>query len=40
MNALQTCVVKQLETCVDTTPANLIESMFKFIRKETVCKAH
>lgn len=38
MNALQLCVVKQLEKCEESTPANFVESMFKFVRKETVCK--
>jgi len=32
------CTVKVLEKCEDITPANIIESMFKFIKKnETVC---
>lgn len=37
MDALQTCVVEHLETCKESTPANLVESMFKFVRNETVC---
>lgn len=37
MNALQRCVVKELETCEESTPANLVESMFKFVRNETPC---
>lgn len=37
MDALQVCVVKHLEKCEESTPANLVESMFKFVRNETVC---
>lgn len=37
MDALQICVVKHLEKCEESTPANLVESMFKFVRNETVC---
>ncbi len=37
MNTLQHCVVKELETCEESTPANLVESMFKFVRNETPC---
>lgn len=37
MDALQVCVVKHLERCEESTPANLVESMFKFVRNETVC---
>lgn len=37
MNALQTCIVTELESCQESTPANLVESMFKFIRNETPC---
>lgn len=38
--SLQTCVVARLETCPDITPANLVESMFKFIRNETLCRMY
>ncbi|KAH8309951.1 hypothetical protein KR067_003744, partial [Drosophila pandora] len=38
--SLQTCVVARLETCPDITPANLVESMFKFIRNETLCRKY
>lgn len=37
MDLLQICVVKSLEKCQESTPANLVESMFKFVRKETPC---
>lgn len=37
MEILQSCVVKSLEKCQESTPANLVESMFKFVRKETPC---
>jgi hypothetical protein len=37
MDKLQVCVVKELESCQESTPANLVEAMFKFIRNETPC---
>lgn len=38
MDELQKCIVAVLEKCEETTPANLVESAFKFIRQETPCK--
>lgn len=37
MDRLQICVVRSLEKCDESTPANLVESMFKFVRNETPC---
>lgn len=37
MAILQHCVVESLEKCSESTPANLVESMFKFVRNETPC---
>lgn len=37
MDKLQICVVEALEKCEESTPANLVESMFKFVRNETPC---
>lgn len=37
MDKLETCVVKELETCKESTPANLVEALFRFVRKETPC---
>jgi Protein of unknown function (DUF1397) len=37
MDKLEECVVKQLETCKESTPANLVEALFRFVRKETPC---
>lgn len=37
MDKLQTCVVSKLEECQESTPANLVDAMFKFVRNETVC---
>lgn len=34
----ENCVVRHLEHCSKITPANLIESMFNFIRNETLCR--
>ncbi|KAK4875014.1 hypothetical protein RN001_011436 [Aquatica leii] len=35
---LQSCVVSTLEGCSDHTSANLVDAMFKFIRRSTPCK--
>jgi hypothetical protein len=37
MADLQVCVVKALETCSEPTPANIVDSMFNFVRKMTPC---
>ncbi|XP_030379522.1 27 kDa glycoprotein [Scaptodrosophila lebanonensis] len=34
---LETCIVHHLEKCSEITPANLVESMFNFIKNETMC---
>ncbi|EDV99684.1 27 kDa glycoprotein [Drosophila grimshawi] len=38
IKTLENCVVRHLEHCSEITPANLIESMFNFIRNETLCR--
>ncbi|XP_063532518.1 27 kDa hemolymph protein-like isoform X1 [Cydia strobilella] len=38
LTELQHCVVRKLETCEQPTTANIVESLFKFIRKATPCK--
>ncbi|XP_037936721.1 27 kDa hemolymph protein-like [Teleopsis dalmanni] len=35
---LETCIVERLETCTEITPANIVESMFRFIKNETICR--
>lgn len=37
ISKLQECVVKELESCKEPTPANIAESLFKFIKKVTPC---
>lgn len=37
MDKLEACVVNELETCKESTPANLVEALFRFVRKETPC---
>lgn len=37
MTKLQRCVVKVLEGCEESTPANLVDAMFKFVRNKTPC---
>ncbi|KAJ8731816.1 hypothetical protein PYW08_014546 [Mythimna loreyi] len=38
MTTLQKCVVKVLEECPKPTSANIVDSLFNFIRKGTPCK--
>lgn len=38
MDKLQTCVVTALEGCEDPTPANLLDSIFNYIKKVTPCE--
>ncbi|XP_058800783.1 27 kDa glycoprotein-like [Phymastichus coffea] len=38
MNTLQGCVVNALEGCEDPTPANLLDSIFNYIKKVTPCQ--
>lgn len=37
INLLQKCVVKELERCKEPTPANIVDSLFNFVRKVTPC---
>lgn len=37
MAKLETCVVAELEKCADPTPANIVEAVFKFIKRVTPC---
>lgn len=39
MERLETCIVNKLETCEEITPANIVESMFRFIKNETICRS-
>ncbi|XP_053689356.1 27 kDa glycoprotein-like [Sabethes cyaneus] len=36
-NKLQNCLVRELEQCQESTPANLVESLFKFMKKGSPC---
>lgn len=38
MDDLEICIVHELEQCKESTPANLVEALFRFVRKETPCK--
>ncbi|KAL7292492.1 hypothetical protein TKK_0014067 [Trichogramma kaykai] len=38
MDKFQTCVVDVLEGCDDPTPANLLDSIFNYIKKVTPCE--
>lgn len=37
MALLQKCVVAELEHCEESTPANLVDAMFRFVRNKTPC---
>lgn len=37
MDQLEECIVYELEQCKESTPANLVEALFRFVRKETPC---
>lgn len=34
---LQQCIVTELEKCEEPTPANIVDSLFRFVRKQTPC---
>lgn len=34
---LSDCITKELETCEEITPANIVDSMFRFIKNQTIC---
>jgi len=38
MTNLQNCVVAELEKCSDPTPANIMDSIFNFIKRVTPCE--
>lgn len=38
MNKLQICIVAELEKCPDPTPANIMDSVFNFIKRVTPCE--
>lgn len=38
MSELQVCVIAELSKCGEPTPANIIESLFEFVRRSTPCK--
>lgn len=38
MAELQECAVVVLEKCENNTPANIVEALFKFIKKVSPCK--
>ncbi|XP_047986346.1 27 kDa hemolymph protein-like [Leguminivora glycinivorella] len=37
LDALSACVVTKLEACENPTPANMVESLYKFIKKASPC---
>ncbi|KAG8247839.1 Interferon- developmental regulator 1 [Homalodisca vitripennis] len=38
LRKLQKCVIKHLEKCSEPTPANIVDSLIKFVRKMTPCE--
>lgn len=39
MQDFEKCLIRHMETCTEATPAGLIEALFRYVRKETVCQA-
>ncbi|XP_060663897.1 27 kDa hemolymph protein [Drosophila nasuta] len=39
LQSFEACVVHHLEQCTDVTPANIVQSIFRFVKNETDCKA-
>ncbi|KAH8269882.1 hypothetical protein KR044_000173 [Drosophila immigrans] len=39
LQSFEACVVHHLEQCTDITPANIVQSIFRFVKNETDCKA-
>lgn len=37
ITTVQNCVVEELEKCTDSTPANIVDALFKFVKK-SACK--
>lgn len=38
LHDFEACVVRHLETCENITPSNIVESMFRYVRKESSCQ--
>lgn len=38
LHDFESCVVRHLETCSNITPSNIVESMFRYVRKESNCQ--
>lgn len=39
LHEFEGCVVRHLETCENITPSNIVESMFRYVRKKSTCQA-
>lgn len=40
MSELQVCIVAELTKCIEPTPANIIGSLFDFVRRSTPCSQY
>ncbi|KAM8721440.1 hypothetical protein ACLKA7_007332 [Drosophila subpalustris] len=38
LHEFEACVLKHLETCDNITPSNIVESMFRYVRRESDCQ--
>lgn len=38
-DTLRECINKELEKCKDSTPANIVDAFFKFLKKQMPCQA-
>ncbi|TDG39443.1 hypothetical protein AWZ03_014134 [Drosophila navojoa] len=39
LQSFEACVLHHLEQCAEITPANIVQSIFRFVKNETDCKA-
>lgn len=37
LESLQTCVIVELEKCEESTPSNIVESLFRYVKKKGPC---
>ena len=38
LKKFEDCVIDELETCKESTPANLVEALFNYVKRETICR--
>lgn len=38
-DTLRNCITTELEKCEDSTPANIVDALFKFLKKQMPCQS-